>query len=114
MSYNYANKNEESDFISKQNNNSNNNKHMYQTNILVNQAGANERVTEDDAINIIANKLNEQSLINGSLGDLSKMYVGKLNNGSLNNLKFTTMKKPTTQPPVVALNRELLLSNKTV
>ena len=103
MSYNYVNKNEESDFISKQNNNNIKSK---QQNNMVDQPASNERVTEDDAINMIANKLNEQSLINRSLGDLSKLYVGKLNNGSLNSLKFTTMKKPTVQPPVVALNTQ--------
>ena len=99
MSFNYANKNEESEFIL------NHNIKSKQQN-TVNQHASNERVTEDDAINMIANKLNEQSLINRSLGDLSKLYVGKLNNGSLNNLKFTTMKKPTSQPPVVALNTQ--------
>ena len=81
MSYNFGTKNDEG------------NKYQLNLNLTTNYANNIERVSEDDAINIIANKLNEQSLVNGSLGDLSKLYVGKLNNGSIGNLKLTALKQ---------------------
>lgn len=65
---------------------------------------------EDDAINLIANKLNEHSLINGSLGDLSKLYVAKLNNGAIGNLKLAGMKQATKQKPI---NQSLHSLNQT-